>query len=241
MTCETVFTTSSPNLGRGGFARFEGKTKRLLFLAKSFFPDYGNLSALKNARQSWPRIDGKTWKRDVVVLDNRYSIVFRIWTSFWLEFSSSGMLGTKLRMLAKVTPMVKRPKKPEKKNSWTFMISKFAFNLAGYNKFGLYSDDIIYHDSPVVKEALRRLPKEVLDARNFRYFRACSCLIARHEFPYPVRYSPSNFAYLRDYARKSTTTQPGTHTEFPGAYGRPNWTFWKWICPRKNGSRTSRT
>lgn len=180
---------------------------------------------MKNARQSWPRIDGKTWKRDLVILDNRYSIVFRIWTSFWLEFSSSGMLGTKLRMLAKVTPMVKRPKKPEKKNSWTFMISKFAFNLAGYNKFGLYSDDIIYHDSPVVKEALRRLPKEVLDARNFRYFRACSCLIARHEFPYPVRYSPSNFAYLRDYARKSTTTQPGTHTEFPGAYGRPNWTF----------------
>lgn len=53
------------------------------------------------------------------------------------------------------------------------MFSKLAFNLAGYNKYGLYSDDVIYHDSPVVKEALRRLPKEVLDARNFRYFRRC--------------------------------------------------------------------
>lgn len=52
--------------------------------------------------------------------------------------------------------------------SWKFTLKKLAFNLSGYNKYGLYTHDIIYYDDPVVCEALRRLPEEVVDARNFR-------------------------------------------------------------------------
>lgn len=92
---------------------------------------------------------------------------------------------SRFRILAKTTPVVQHPRKPQRKNSWTSMFSKLVFNLAGYNKYGLYSDDVIYHDSPVVKEALRRLPKEVLDARNFRYFR----LVSSNYIPPPTEYS----------------------------------------------------
>ncbi|OAD61262.1 Cytochrome b-c1 complex subunit 7 [Eufriesea mexicana] len=49
---------------------------------------------------------------------------------------------------------------------------KFAFNLTGFNKYGLYSDDVLYYDHVVTMEAVRRLPKDVLDARNFRITRA---------------------------------------------------------------------
>jgi len=52
--------------------------------------------------------------------------------------------------------------------NWKFTLKKLAFNLSGYNKYGLYTHDIIYYDDPVVCEALRRLPEEVMDARNFR-------------------------------------------------------------------------
>ncbi|KAG6798955.1 cytochrome b-c1 complex subunit 7-like [Apis mellifera caucasica] len=136
------------------------------------------------------------------------------------------MLGTKLRMLAKVTPMVKRPKKPEKKNSWTFMISKFAFNLAGYNKFGLYSDDIIYHDSPVVKEALRRLPKEVLDARNFRSIRAAQLDFLKMNLPKEkwITYEQDiNYRYLQPYIIEIVMEKQEVNE-----FGCTNYAEWHW-------------
>lgn len=55
-----------------------------------------------------------------------------------------------------------------RRQSWTFTLRKLAFNLAGYNKYGLYSHDVIYYDDPVIHETLRRLPQDVVDARNFR-------------------------------------------------------------------------
>lgn len=54
------------------------------------------------------------------------------------------------------------------KQDWKFALRKLAFDLSGYKKYGLYTHDIICYDTPVVEEALRRLPDEVLDARNFR-------------------------------------------------------------------------
>lgn len=50
----------------------------------------------------------------------------------------------------------------------TFTLKKFAFEWSGYNRYGLYSHDVIDYTNPVICEALRRLPKDVLDARNFR-------------------------------------------------------------------------
>ncbi|XP_011690822.1 PREDICTED: cytochrome b-c1 complex subunit 7-like [Wasmannia auropunctata] len=57
--------------------------------------------------------------------------------------------------------------------SWEFTLKELAFNLSGYNKYGLYTHDILIpFDDPIVVEALHRLPEEVLDARNFRIIRA---------------------------------------------------------------------
>ncbi|KAF7996511.1 hypothetical protein HCN44_002143 [Aphidius gifuensis] len=48
---------------------------------------------------------------------------------------------------------------------------RWAYNLSGFNKYGLRYDDCLY-ESPVVKEALRRLPQKLVDERNFRIIRA---------------------------------------------------------------------
>ncbi|XP_014478040.1 PREDICTED: cytochrome b-c1 complex subunit 7-like [Dinoponera quadriceps] len=53
-----------------------------------------------------------------------------------------------------------------------FTVRKLAFELSGYNKYGVYTHDMIDYTDPVVREALRRLPKDMLDARNFRIIRA---------------------------------------------------------------------
>ncbi|KAG7213647.1 hypothetical protein KM043_002893 [Ampulex compressa] len=56
--------------------------------------------------------------------------------------------------------------------SWKFVFGELAFNSSGYNKYGLYSHDLLRREVPIIREALRRLPKDVLDARNFRLARA---------------------------------------------------------------------
>ncbi|XP_060801520.1 cytochrome b-c1 complex subunit 7-like [Amyelois transitella] len=50
-------------------------------------------------------------------------------------------------------------------------MKKWAYNLAGFNKYGLVRDDLLYENEDVV-EALRRLPDHVLDERNYRLIRA---------------------------------------------------------------------
>ena len=47
------------------------------------------------------------------------------------------------------------------------------FTLSKYYKYGLLTDDLP-KDSPVMQEALRRLPKEVFQERQFRLSRAIS-------------------------------------------------------------------
>lgn len=56
----------------------------------------------------------------------------------------------------------------ESKTNWEYTLRKLAFNWSGFNKFGLYTHDVINYDDPIVCEALRRLPMDILDARNFR-------------------------------------------------------------------------
>lgn len=43
--------------------------------------------------------------------------------------------------------------------------------MSRFNQYGLYRDDCLY-ETPEVVEALRRLPKHLLDERNFRIVRA---------------------------------------------------------------------
>ncbi|XP_066601010.1 uncharacterized protein [Prorops nasuta] len=51
-------------------------------------------------------------------------------------------------------------------------MARMAFNYSGYNRYGLYTDDVISHDFIFIKEALRRLPIDDLDKRNYRMIRA---------------------------------------------------------------------
>lgn len=50
-------------------------------------------------------------------------------------------------------------------------VKRWFFNKSGYNKYGLYRDDLLY-ETPEVKEAIRRLPPDVYDARMYRIIRA---------------------------------------------------------------------
>ncbi|XP_060819714.1 cytochrome b-c1 complex subunit 7-like [Bombus pascuorum] len=50
-------------------------------------------------------------------------------------------------------------------------IQKWAYNASGFNKYGLYKDDLLWEDEAVL-EALRRLPPHIVEERNFRIIRA---------------------------------------------------------------------
>ncbi|XP_043264298.1 cytochrome b-c1 complex subunit 7-like [Colletes gigas] len=50
-------------------------------------------------------------------------------------------------------------------------MQEMAYNLSGFNKYGLFRDDLL-HETPVVIEALRRLPEHLVDERNFRLIRS---------------------------------------------------------------------
>ncbi|XP_026317370.1 cytochrome b-c1 complex subunit 7-like isoform X2 [Hyposmocoma kahamanoa] len=47
----------------------------------------------------------------------------------------------------------------------------------------LYRDDCLYEGDPDVEEALRRLPKHLIDERNFRLIRAIQVNITKHYLP----------------------------------------------------------
>lgn len=61
-------------------------------------------------------------------------------------------------------------------------LQKFAYNLSGFNKYGLQRDDLLYEDADV-KEALRRLPQKLIDERNYRILRATQLSIQKSILP----------------------------------------------------------
>ncbi|XP_058464568.1 cytochrome b-c1 complex subunit 7-like [Malaya genurostris] len=50
-------------------------------------------------------------------------------------------------------------------------LGRWAYNLSGFNQYGLHHDDCLYENEDV-KEAIRRLPEKVKDERNYRIMRA---------------------------------------------------------------------
>lgn len=103
------------------------------------------------------------------------TIVFT--TMFLRGFSKVGFETLRSVAMSRVSSMLKLVKRlpgcsPVGNNSGKglgFELRKFAFNLSGYNKYGLYTCDVIDESDPIVAEALRRLPKNVLEYRTFRY------------------------------------------------------------------------
>lgn len=61
-------------------------------------------------------------------------------------------------------------------------IKKWAYNLSGFNKLGLMRDDCLYEDEDV-KEALHRLPRNLVDERNYRILRAVQLNIQHSILP----------------------------------------------------------
>lgn len=61
-------------------------------------------------------------------------------------------------------------------------LQKWAYNLSGFNKYGLWRDDLRYEDEDV-KEALRRLPQNVVDERNYRTLRAMQLSLTKSILP----------------------------------------------------------
>ncbi|KAJ2948116.1 hypothetical protein O0L34_g9914 [Tuta absoluta] len=61
-------------------------------------------------------------------------------------------------------------------------LKKWAYNMAGFNKYGLLRDDCL-HETEDVKEALRRIPAHVVDERNFRIVRAMQLSIQKNILP----------------------------------------------------------
>lgn len=51
-------------------------------------------------------------------------------------------------------------------------LRKWAYNLSGFNKYGLYHDDVLDEEDQDVAEAVRRLPEDLRNGRTFRIVRA---------------------------------------------------------------------
>ncbi|XP_065168570.1 cytochrome b-c1 complex subunit 7-like [Atheta coriaria] len=61
-------------------------------------------------------------------------------------------------------------------------LKKMMYNLAGFNKLGLMRDDCLYEDEDV-KKALLRVPKHIIDERNYRILRAVQLDIQKDILP----------------------------------------------------------
>lgn len=105
--------------------------------------------------------------------------------------------------MSRLFSMLKMPKgsikgNPTAKNQrdgFHFALRKFAYNWSGFNRYGLYCHDLLDEENLIVKEALRRLPTDVLDARTFRYPLKYSCLlIARNLLTYFHTASPRQYS-----------------------------------------------
>lgn len=61
-------------------------------------------------------------------------------------------------------------------------LQKWVYNLSGFNKYGLWRDDVLDEDDNV-KEALRRLPQRLIDDRNYRILRAVQLSLKKDILP----------------------------------------------------------
>jgi len=59
---------------------------------------------------------------------------------------------------------------------------KMVYNLSGFNKLGLHRDDLLYENDDV-KEALKRVPQDIIDVRNYRILRAVQLTIQKDILP----------------------------------------------------------
>lgn len=61
-------------------------------------------------------------------------------------------------------------------------LQQWMYNLSGFNKLGLWRDDLLYEDEDV-KDALKRLPEHIIDERNYRILKATQLSLTQHILP----------------------------------------------------------
>ncbi|CAL8144289.1 unnamed protein product [Orchesella dallaii] len=78
-------------------------------------------------------------------------------------------------------------------------LRRWAWNYSGFNRYGLKYHDIL-HETPEVVEALRRLPENVVDERNFRIVRALQLSMQKVYLPKEewMTYEQDDY-YLKQY------------------------------------------
>ncbi|KOC69095.1 Cytochrome b-c1 complex subunit 7 [Habropoda laboriosa] len=137
--------------------------------------------------------------------------------------------------MSKIFTLVRIParliKRSESRSSgngkdWRFKMRKLAFNLSVFNKYGLYTDDVRDHENPVVAEALRRLPKDVLDARNFRLTRGMQLDMMKIYLPkekWTTYEQDLEYRYLTPYVREVMEERMEIYNFGCSNYGKEDW------------------
>ncbi|XP_020640987.1 cytochrome b-c1 complex subunit 7 isoform X2 [Pogona vitticeps] len=82
------------------------------------------------------------------------------------------------------------------------IVRKWYYNAAGYNKYGLLRDDLLY-ETEDVKEAIRRLPEDLYFERCFRIKRAMDLTMKHRILPKEewVKYEEDGH-YLQPYLKE---------------------------------------
>ncbi|KAK9878797.1 hypothetical protein WA026_003635 [Henosepilachna vigintioctopunctata] len=62
-------------------------------------------------------------------------------------------------------------------------LQNICYKLSGFNKYGLWRDDLLDEDITEVKEALKRLDPKIRNERNFRILRAIQLSIQKEYLP----------------------------------------------------------
>ncbi|KAJ2776179.1 Cytochrome b-c1 complex subunit 7 [Coemansia javaensis] len=71
-------------------------------------------------------------------------------------------------------------------------------NLSGYRRLGLRYDDLLREETPIIQEAISRLPREEVDGRVYRHKRAFQLSLSHAELPRSEWTKPQDdYAYLQ--------------------------------------------
>jgi ubiquinol-cytochrome c reductase subunit 7 len=67
--------------------------------------------------------------------------------------------------------------------AWILPIAEKYSELSGYRKIGLMYDDLLREETPVVQQALKRLPPKLAYDRAYRIRRAMQCSVTHTLLP----------------------------------------------------------
>ncbi|XP_017878770.1 cytochrome b-c1 complex subunit 7-like [Ceratina calcarata] len=135
-----------------------------------------------------------------------------------------------LKILRPAASLTKRygSQKGGGQSNWQYRMRKLGFELAIYKRYGLYTDDVLDYEPTVVHEALRRLPKDVLDARNFRLIRALQLDVLKQYLPREkwITYEQDlEYRYLQPYIQEINAEKTEIYEFGCPNYAEDDWPY----------------